>query len=1380
MTYNPTEKETETAANGRFNHDTRVERLLDHGDESLVMDVYELAGELARVHPAPAGLLLDKAPRILDRVGYEGLRKIADISGTVAVKSWKMASDLVERCTYRMDAILEHGDRSMVLEVLELVRLVARDRWEFATPLLDKSREIIEALMDQGGSVLIRKVLGVAVEAAKEHGGIAGILVEKSPEIIRSIGFEGFQKVAGVAMGVSARNPDSALRFLEGSPRLLDRLLKCGGPGLIPHVLDLSARLAVENERVAVRLCEKSPDLIPGIGYEGLEKFARLCCDLEKSGWEIAASFMETSPEIIKRVGQEGLDEIAAMSAQVGRACSQTAAHLCKSSPEIMDRVTYDGFKDIAAFCLSLAEEGSGVSAGLIEKSPELIDRLLRRGDRFLVKRVYALAKETARKNPRIAISLLEWSPDILDRAGVDGLEAIAELSLRVARISWTAADSLLKISTQVMDRAGQDGLKKVADLSLALARQNVYGAVSFLERSPALTDGVLRYGDRSLLEEVYGTAIDIARDSWTMAVALLDKSTDLMERVGIEGMKRVADLASQVAQEDSRVAVSLIGVCPELLDRMGMEGLSIVSGYCGQLAHESWKGAVSFLKKSPTLIDGLLKHGERPLVMDVFRLALQIMESSSQVSVRVLEKSADYIELSGYEGLVFIARRAQEMAELNEPTAISFAKGESIEFADFVEGIPKGLLLKTIKPVLSGYLAALLGYRVEIEEGNAASTDGYKIYLPKRIREFQEDEKNFLYYKVTATHQEGHLEYGSFDFEMCEVEDLAERVGMRFGKKDAKGASEIERFYSLFPEPALARDLINILEDCRIQAKLGNEYPVLAEHIQFVNTHNLKKRPPLKRLKNDKQRSVEAVGRALIAGNRENDLSDQHARIVQTAIRAGESLNAPHTTVHDAVRMATDLYIRIHEAFKDPYRPLHPISKPIDQARVTLNIGSFGRTSRGIGEKLEGNRERRGDMPRTRGALDGDSSGEMRPAAERPNQEKVPGGKQRDSTGNRAFEGRDPGERYGAKDTGSEEPDPGDANRSMNPFSVGRIEKLLRELFKKKGITPKEIETKTQHMPRGQLELFLNHLSSLVQIDTELEREKGTFLYSEWDDDTHAYRENWSRIRERPLEGEPRSFYADTLEKHSGLLKKIRREFQMLRPEDLAIHKKQYEGDEVDLDAAVEYLINLKMGLPPSEKNYMRTEKSKRDIAAVFLIDMSKSTKGATIRCEKEALIIMSEALSEVGDAFAIFGFSGNNRDNVDYYKIKDFEERYSGSVKDRISAIDYGFENRDGAAIRHTVSILRKREEKTKLIVLLSDGKPVDKEYSGNYAIEDTRMALLEAKKLGIHTFCITVDTSAADYLPRMYSHSSWVVIDDVNRLPEKISRIYGKLTH
>lgn len=234
-----------------------------------------------------------------------------------------------------------------------------------------------------------------------------------------------------------------------------------------------------------------------------------------------------------------------------------------------------------------------------------------------------------------------------------------------------------------------------------------------------------------------------------------------------------------------------------------------------------------------------------------------------------------------------------------------------------------------------------------------------------------------------------------------------------------------------------------------------------------------------------------------------------------------------------------------------------------------------------------------------------------------------------------------------------------------------------------------------------------------------------------------------------------------------------------MLKPEEFTRLKRQVDGDDIDLDAFVDYLVDRKVGLSPNENNYSLNRKKKRDIAVAFLIDMSRSTKGVTITLEKESLVIMSEALHEVGDAFAVFGFSGDNRDNVDFYRIKDFDDPYNDQVKKRISAIEERFENRDGTAIRHAIHKLRRRSERTKMIILLSDGKPVDKDYSGPYAIEDTRLALKEAQHLGMKTFCITVDRAAAEYLPRMYSHSSWTVIDDVTKLPEKITRIYRSLT-
>ena len=468
-----------------------------------------------------------------------------------------------------------------------------------------------------------------------------------------------------------------------------------------------------------------------------------------------------------------------------------------------------------------------------------------------------------------------------------------------------------------------------------------------------------------------------------------------------------------------------------------------------------------------------------------------------------------------------------------------------------------------------------------------------------------------------------------------------------------------------------------------------------------------------------------------------------------------------------------------IDEQFQEAYRPAKPLADSLDQNKVSQNIGSFGKTSRQIQDRIRGRQGAGGNRPRTQPEAESGSEGETQPTQSRPSQDHIQQRQQAAGKEQRTFQGPAGG---GKQESGDDDPggeETGRVGETLKFDSREKIERLLKALYREKGITPREIERRMESLRQNELYLFLHNLEASLDKKTELQSERGTALYPEWGEDIQDYRGNWARIREQTLPGKSLGFYREVLDKHSGLLKKIRREFQMLKPEGFTRRKRQYDGDDIDLEAVVENWVDRKVGLSPSEKNYTLHQKKKRDIAVAFLIDMSRSTKGATIELEKEALIIMSEALNEVGDAFAVFGFSGDNRDNVDYFRIKSFDDPYDHPVKKRISAITDCFENRDGTAIRHTISKLRRRSERTKLLILLSDGKPVDKEYSGTYAIEDTRLALKEARHYGIRTFCITVDRTAAEYLPRMYSHSSWTVIDEVNKLPEKITRIYRMLT-
>lgn len=158
----------------------------------------------------------------------------------------------------------------------------------------------------------------------------------------------------------------------------------------------------------------------------------------------------------------------------------------------------------------------------------------------------------------------------------------------------------------------------------------------------------------------------------------------------------------------------------------------------------------------------------------------------------------------------------------------------------------------------------------------------------------------------------------------------------------------------------------------------------------------------------------------------------------------------------------------------------------------------------------------------------------------------------------------------------------------------------------------------------------------------------------------------------------------------------------------------------------------------------------------------------------------MMAEALEALGDRYAIFGFSGMKKSNCEFFRIKRFDDAYDETVKKRISGIGPKDYTRMGPAIRHAGGILRSVEAGTKLLITLSDGRPEDyDDYKGQYAIEDTKKALIETKEQGIHSFCITIDRDAGKYLGHMFGEPNYIVIDDVRKLPSRITEIYRRLT-
>jgi nitric oxide reductase activation protein len=314
--------------------------------------------------------------------------------------------------------------------------------------------------------------------------------------------------------------------------------------------------------------------------------------------------------------------------------------------------------------------------------------------------------------------------------------------------------------------------------------------------------------------------------------------------------------------------------------------------------------------------------------------------------------------------------------------------------------------------------------------------------------------------------------------------------------------------------------------------------------------------------------------------------------------------------------------------------------------------------------------------------------------------------------------------------------------------------------------------------------------LAHVPQVEAEEAQEdlgEQVFHYDEWDHKIEDYRPAWCTLTEHRQTRTQEGFVAATFHEFGGVVTQIRRNFQLMRPEALRKMRHQEDGDDLDTDGLVEYVVERRARIAPTPRVYVKREKRDRDVTTAFVVDMSSSTdrkidgRKRIIDIEKEALLLMCEALEAIRDEYAIYGFSGSGREDCQFYVVKELGERYDDRVKGRIGGIYARQKTRMGPALRHATRRLAAADSNVKLMILLTDGKPYDSDtYQDNtYAQEDTKMALREARREKIHLFCVTVDREGADYLPHMYSDANFVIIDDVRTLPHKLPQLYRRLT-
>jgi nitric oxide reductase activation protein len=241
------------------------------------------------------------------------------------------------------------------------------------------------------------------------------------------------------------------------------------------------------------------------------------------------------------------------------------------------------------------------------------------------------------------------------------------------------------------------------------------------------------------------------------------------------------------------------------------------------------------------------------------------------------------------------------------------------------------------------------------------------------------------------------------------------------------------------------------------------------------------------------------------------------------------------------------------------------------------------------------------------------------------------------------------------------------------------------------------------------------------------------------------------------------------------------------MQPQGVQRLRKQEDGDEIDLNAAVLALTDLRAGTSPDLRINMRNVRKVRDLALLVLLDLSQSAsdkvRGAeysVLDLSREATVMLAEAMDATGDPFAVHAFASNGRHDVRYLRFKDFGAPYDDRAKARLAGMSAELSTRMGAAIRHAGTFLARQPQSKKLLVVVTDGEPADIDVRDpQYLRLDAKKAVEQLSRSGIVTFCMSLDPRADEYVSRIFGARNCMVVDHLERLPERLPMLYLGLT-
>jgi hypothetical protein len=290
-------------------------------------------------------------------------------------------------------------------------------------------------------------------------------------------------------------------------------------------------------------------------------------------------------------------------------------------------------------------------------------------------------------------------------------------------------------------------------------------------------------------------------------------------------------------------------------------------------------------------------------------------------------------------------------------------------------------------------------------------------------------------------------------------------------------------------------------------------------------------------------------------------------------------------------------------------------------------------------------------------------------------------------------------------------------------------------------------------------------------------------YHYPEWDYVIGIYRPAWCTLWDQPAEPGDARTIDEILARHEDIVRRVNRLVKIAQVGQTMRLRRQLEGNDLDLDACITAMADLRAGRTPSPYVYQRPGCTRRDLAVLWLLDLSRSTNhfvasaGTTILAlAREATAVVTEAIDTSGDSFAVHGFDSSGREDIGYYRFKDFDESYTEAPRARLATMTGRRSTRMGTALRHAGHLLSRRRAARRLIVLVTDGAPHDIDVHDSwYLALDAKRAVEEQRVAGIATFCVNLDPGADRYVTRIFGAGNYLVLDHLRHLPEKLALAY-----